>query len=539
MPRYTVQPRSEPTAADPAPAAAGRRRLGRGRSGVVYEEVAPDGRRLACKVFVPDRLSSLVDTLLTGAVNPYRWNRHAVECAVLRRRILERLVPWWFEGRVRLPETHGMRWDEAGHAYELRAELVEGRHAMLRHPTAGAEQRGEAHELVHDVLEPLQVHLEEAGFDGLLWQAGKGNPVASANFLRETRDGATARWVWIDAESGVPAVFSLNPWHQFQTYFPLCDKHRRWIFDDVDVDRLEGYVEDHDADLRAAYGDRETEILRKDVEALAASQDRWRALERHGRSVTSHQALGKISRDQAKYYAKRPVLWLLHLVGRACARVPMKVTRHVWCALPRFMPRVLLATAGRWLRFFTSQEVRERWASRYVRRRVLDWRERGFMTREDVRGIREAMRGSDEASYVADMGIHLAIKPGIKLLTYGVTPLLYLLGVIDSAALVAGIAVYGGATGRTLYTLGRTAQCLVRRRAAPWVALTAGLLPMVGNAAYPLQLLAATKGRDGRAARFLVHDTLSGVGRRIPIWGGRDTLFEHRFNAVARLVTRA
>ena len=47
------------------------------------------------------------------------------------------------------------------------------------------------------------------------------------------------------------------------------------------------------------------------------------------------------------------------------------------------------------------------------------------------------------------------------------------------------------------------------------------------------------RGGNGLVAQFLVHDILSGVGRRIPIWGGKDTLLEHRFNALARIVTRA
>ena len=183
----TSRPATTPNDAPAAPTA--RRRLGAGRSGQVFEEVTPDGRRLACKVFLPDRASSLVNTVLMGAVNPYRWDKHAVACAVLRRRILEPLVRWWFDDKVRLPATDGARWFDESLAFELRAELIEGRHAMLRHPLAG-EAKHEVDDLVNEVLRPLQQHLDESGFDGLLWQAGRGNPVAAANFMRDLTDTA-------------------------------------------------------------------------------------------------------------------------------------------------------------------------------------------------------------------------------------------------------------------------------------------------------------------------------------------------------------
>ena len=331
----TTSPESE--SAQPAPVRpAGRRKLGRGRSGTVYEERDPDGRRWACKLLVPDRASSLVMTVLTGAVNPYRWNPDAAEAAVLRRRILAPLVSWWFDGRVRLPETGGVRFDEDAHAFELKAERIEGRHAMLRHPLAG-DARHEIRELVRDVLRPLQRHLKAAGFDGLLWQAGKGNPVASANFMRETREDATARWVWIDAESGVPALFPLNPWHLVRTYAPLSLKHRRWLFDDVDVPRLRSYVDAHARDLETAGACVRT--LRRDVDTLEAAQRSWKALGRHRRSVASHRVTGRITEDQARYYTKRPVRWLTRLAGRGFVRGVRTAGRLVLYLLLQLKPR--------------------------------------------------------------------------------------------------------------------------------------------------------------------------------------------------------
>ncbi len=493
--------------------------------------------RWACKVLVPDRASSLVMTVLTGAVNPYRWCKPAVEAAVLRRRILEPLVKHWFGERVRLPETRGVRWDDDAKAYELAAELIEGRHAMLRHPACG-EAKGEVKELVQDVLRPLQKHLKAAGFDGLLWQAGMGNPVAAANFMRQAKEGETPHWVWIDAESGVPALFPFNPWHLFRTYLPLSVKHGRWLFDDADLPRLRAYVQEHGEALQASLGSAPYVRMQADVDALESAQRAWKAFSRHQRSVTSNHAIGKITDAQAEHYAKRPARWILHLVGRGVVKAAKKAGGAVLLGLAHLKPRPLIAGLGRWAKFFFSQRVRERWATGYVRRRVLDWRERGFLTREQARDVRESMRTSDAAEYVADFGVHLAMKPGLKLITWGLIPALKLMGYIDSWWLVAFVAVYGGAIGRTLYTFGRTVQAMFRGRHLPVVALAVGLLPVVGNTAYPLQLLAASAQSNGTVAKFMVHDIFSAIGRRLPIWGGKDTLIEHRANAVATFAAR-
>jgi hypothetical protein len=516
---------------------AARRRLGRGRSGTVYAGRGPDGRQWATKVFVPDRASSLVMNVLTGAVNPYRWHPHAVKTAVLRRRLLEPLVGLWFGDALRLPRTGCVRWNEEAKAFELEAELIDGRHAMLRHPTAGPAA-GEVRGLARDILRPLQRHLAEAGFDGLLWQAGRGNPVAAANFMREQAADGSMRWVWIDAESGVPALFSPNPWHQVRTYLPLSIKHGRWLFDDVDVHRLRAYLREHDSDLRARHADEVVQRMGADVDALEAAQDAWRSMGRHARSVESRRATGRITDEVARRYATRPVRWMLRLGVHAGLRTARKVGSAARAALRRLRPRPVMAALGRWTRFFLSQSVRERWAGRTVRRRLRDWRARRFLSAGDARRIRRSMKTSDAAEYLADFGVHLAMKPAVKLLSWGLVPLLGLLGVIDSWWIVGLLAVYGGALARTLYTLGRTVQAALRGRQLPVVALAAGLLPVFGNSAYVLQLLTTSSQKDGHVAKFMVHDLFSAIGRRVPIWGGKDTLTEHRINALATLLTR-
>lgn len=507
-----------------------RRRLGAGRSGQVFEEVTPDGRSLACKVFLPDGASSLVNQLLTGAVNPYRWDRNAVECAVLRRRILAPLVQVWFGGQLRLPETEGSRWVPEHAAFELRAERVQGRHTQLRHGL-GDGDADEVSELVGRFMRPLQHYLAESGFDGLLWQAGKGNPVAAANYMRDLSAGK-ARWVWIDAESGVPALFPMAAWTLVTTYLPLCVKHRRWLFDDVDVARLQRYIERNAPELEVELGSAAVEALRADARALENAQWQWRVLRRHERGIESHLAMGKLSADEARGYRARPLRWTAHLLTRLAASLPRRAaaTVHsIWSRVDLAKGMRALAAYGA---FFASRSRRRRWASHHVRRRVVDWRRRGMLSAEAAAAVRGSMTSDVASEYVADFGVHLAIKPAVKVVTWLALPVLALSGFADHWTLV-GLLAFSGAIGRTTYTGARALQAVFTGRPAPWVALGVGVLPVVGNAAFPVQLLAATRGQRGLVARFLVHDILSGIGRRLPIWGGADTLVEHAFNDMA------
>jgi hypothetical protein len=512
-----------------------RKRLGAGRSGQVFEEVTPDGRSLACKVFLPDGASSLVNQVLTGAVNPYRWDRNAVDCAVLRRRILAPLVECWFGGELRLPETEGSRWVAEHRAFELRAERVKGRHTQLRH-TLGGGDSNEVSDLVRRFMRPLQHYLAESGFDGLLWQAGKGNPVAAANYMRDLSGGG-ARWVWIDAESGVPALFPMAAWTLVTTYLPLCVKHRRWLFDDVDVERLQRYIERNAGELEATLGAGRLEALRSDASALENAQWQWRSLRRHERGIESHLVTGKLSAAEAEHYRARPMGWTAHLLWRAASSLPRRTGSWLRAGWARVSLRESLRALSSYAAFFTSRSRRRRWANHHVRRRLVGWRRRGMLSAEAVGAVRGSMTTDVASEYVADFGVHLAIKPAVKVLTWVALPLLALGGWADHWTLM-GLLAFSGAIGRTAYTGARTAQAVLSGRPAPWVALTVGVLPVIGNAAFPMQLLAVTRGRSGLVARFLVHDLLSGLGRRLPIWGGADTLVEHACNGVAGWLCR-
>ena len=112
------------------------------------------------------------------------WNQDAVECAKIRRNILNLLVPVWTASEVEVAGARAVVWNRAQVTYELQTRFVRGRAASLDH-SLRTDQDDEAVNLWRRTMPALRTHLESAGFDGLLWQAGIGNPVALNNFLLE------------------------------------------------------------------------------------------------------------------------------------------------------------------------------------------------------------------------------------------------------------------------------------------------------------------------------------------------------------------
>ncbi|MFG0251462.1 MAG: hypothetical protein ACF8NJ_01150 [Phycisphaerales bacterium JB038] len=503
------------------------KRIGRGRSAVVYRDPS-NPTPTVHKVFVGERLSKLVLFLLTGSANPYTWCQSAIEAACARRHVLGGLVRFWFADRLRLPHLHGWDWNAERRAHELQIEFIEGGHVPLRAPVEAADSK-HLRELTHSIMRPLQRHLAEAGFDGSVWQAGKGNPVAAGNFMRECGEGGEPRWVWIDVESGVPALFALNPLSTLTFYLPKSLHHRRWLFDDVDVDRLRTYVERNASELSEILGANAMCELARQIEALATAQGAWHTLARYQRSIAYERSQGRLRDSEAHWYESRPLRWYLRLAATAFPRAARRVGElagRLWRRLQRLNIGLLLWRCGL---YFASARYRAHVAGLFVRRRLRAWSKRRQMTREQAGVIRQQLRQDESGAYITDFSVHLAIKPAVKFVQYGVVPLLLISGVLN-LAIASIILAFGGALARSLYTLWRCLQAAARGRPLPWVALLVGLLPMAGNAAFPAQLLYSSSQRTGLLARFIILDLFAAAGRAIPIWGGPDSLLEHRTN---------
>ncbi|WP_323844852.1 hypothetical protein [Microbulbifer magnicolonia] len=502
--------------------------IGRGRSANVYVGKNQEGGRVAHKIFTPDSLSKLVFYVIDGAPNPYGWNEHAIQSAVTRRHILALLIEYWFSDRLTLPETYGSGWNERVRAYQMYCEFINGYHLPLRGP-GNDEEADHLPTLTNDIMKPLQHNLEEAGFDGLVWQAGRGNPVAASNFMLRQHSGADPKWVWIDLESGVPALFAINPLEQLKFYLPACFRYGRALFDDTNMSKLRSYMDMHREGIEGAHGKGSVERILTYVDNLEYHQVRWKSMPRCSRSIESHRVRGVISDSEALWYKERPLKWYSRLLTRGAAKLTGKLASSAkkgCLGIVRFNYSNLFAgLCG----FLTSQKYRTHLSRSYVAKRIEEWEQRKILKPAAFSKLYAELISDESSEYITDFGVHLMIKPAVKLLQWSVFPMLFMAGAINELVL-AMVLVGGGSIGRTTYTLGRMTQAAFRRQRLPWTALGVGVLPVVGNAAYPVEFVKCGAGDERILARFIIYDTFARVGRAIPIWGGPDTLTEHYFN---------
>lgn len=524
--------------------------VGRGRSGVVYFERDERGRDIVEKIFGGDTASKLVLYTFTGAPNPYIWNHDAIACAVARRRILGHLVTVWFGNHLALPRTDGSSWNEKHRAFALHSEFIKGRHAPLRlapprptpaQITADATAIDPLKDLAQNIMKPLQKHLRESGFDGLVWQAGMGNPVAANNFMMIEQDAPTQqafahRWVWIDLESGVPALFPANPLALLTFYLPAAIKHRRPMFDDVDIPKLNTYLLTHHDTHAAALNPAAMQEIADAFTSLQKHQAGWKSLSRSDRSIEAACVMGKITNEQVHWFKRHRIIWQAVLMRNGVA----SAFRHALSAISRSVSN-LIQLCRRMLgmsliQFVTSQRFRTRLSRRIVARRIGVYEKRGQLLRATTKVLRRELRSDESSEYITDFGMHLSFKPLIKTTQWTLVPLLFAYGHITVATGVLMLA-FIGPVARTFYTMGRTLQASARRQRLPWVALFIGMIPSAGTLAYPLQLAWAAE-HSHRLARFIIDDTFATLGRKLPIWGGPDTFTEHFFNRIPVTIGR-
>lgn len=147
---------------------------------------------------------------------------------------------------------------------------------------------------------PLQKKLIQAGFDGLVWQAGKGNPVALNNFLLIDDSAPDSyHFVWIDLESGVPALIPLNLLSLFSFYLPKSFKYGQALFDDVDNSKLKNYINTYKVPLEAQLGSSRYSTILDYIERLEYHQNRWKLMRRVDRSIQYQLKKGRLTEAQA------------------------------------------------------------------------------------------------------------------------------------------------------------------------------------------------------------------------------------------------
>jgi hypothetical protein len=480
-----------------------------------------------------------VHSVLNGAPNPYSWCEDAAQCALYRRRILAELVPFWFGDKLSVARAHSIGFNEEAGAWEMDTDFVAA-HAAALHHAFGGPRDAEMDDLSATRRE-LQGRLMDAGFVGLTWQAGLSNPVAANNFLNRDRRhaprGDGPNWCWIDLESGVPALFPINPWRLVSHYGRWSLRLGRPLFDDVLTDRLDDYLLAEADAIDAARGPHTARRLRQWNRQLEAHQTAWWSLSRLERGIESALVRGRITTDQAAAYRLLPVRWIVDEAQRAFGAGGRAASSALRTTARRIAALSPTRTLRRGWSFTCSLDVRRRTARAYALRRVRAWRDRGQLGRREVRYLARFDVDAEHATYLTDFVAHIAIKPLYKIAVWLGAPLLAQAGVVSFAT--AGLAiVFGGSIARSLYTGYRCARELSVGRRAPWLALAVGTVPVIGSIAFPLQLVRSSAGPNGRLAGFLIYDALTAIGRRFPIWGGADTGTEHFFNRLGDVVVR-
>lgn len=517
------------------------RKLGKGRSGEVFYAVDAAGDPTARKVFNHgDPLTRLVHMIFFGAPNPYAWNEDAVATAHYRRRVGAVLFDFWFGPSLSVAQSLRFGWDAQSKALELETEFVDGVHAALHHPYSGTREP-ELKYLTGTLMAPLQRHLMEAGFDGMVWQAGYGNPVAASNFMRRIGSNGEPRWVCIDLESGVPALFPANPVKLFTYYLPKSLANRSALFDDVDIAKLRRYLSDTESALRKKIGDEAYTELHRDVDALERHQDRWKKVSRVDTGIAYRLKAGDITPKQAGWFRRHPVFW----VASEARRFAVDLLTLLFLRIPRRLVRWLASIRYRavlkhlWL-LTVSEQYGSAAARSYVDRRIDDWLERRQMSAEDAQRLRDRLGREKASPYVIDFFFHIALKP-IEMAALPLWPVLALANVIGGVTAAILVAL-GGSISRTAYTLFRMMMTTLRPGAGPriprLIALLFGAIPTLGNLAYPMQMLYSTSKDDQEIGEFLLYDLCARLGERIPIWGGRDSETEHFFNRIPDVIIR-
>lgn len=510
--------------------------LGAGRSGQVFL-VKNQEEQIARKIFYSDTIASIIHYFFFGAPNPYVWNEDAIKCAFYRRRIMSALVKFWFNDKLKVAEAKSTDWNQEFKAYQMDTEFIEGRHVALRQP-CNQDRIRELPALIYGVMKPLQKKLIEAGFDGLVWQAGKGTPTALNNFLLAS-DSGQAIFVWIDLESGVPALFPLNPLALLSFYIPTSLKYRRALFDDVDTIKLKQYVNNNNyLHLQDNLGSKQYYEILDDIDQLHYHQEKWKTLRRIDCSIQYQLKKGFINEHQARWFLNHPFLWY----QRELSRLLRKTLKKILIELPIAIVQKIITTNylqffQRFWKFISSQRYRLQMARNYIATRITYWQDRKQLTLEETEMLLQSLKREESSAYLNDFSVHVGIKVFIKTSEYILVPLLYMVGLIDEFIFITWLII-GGPIYRQVYTIFRMIQAVVNKQEIPWVAFLVGLLPTVGTLAYPCQIIYSSSGKNKKIAQFIIYDFFTRIGEKIPAWGGEDTQTEHFFNRIGARIAR-
>ena len=497
--------------------------LGSGRSAVVYKCVR-DGQEVARKIFCGTDLTNLILNLFYGAPVDYKWCEPAIKAAYFRRKVLKDLTRFWFGGNFTIANSVATGINSESNEQYLDTEFIEGRVAALYNPFS---ENGltEFKELKYKIFPELQERLMESGMDGTVWQAGYGQPCAIPNFLYSARE----KWVWIDAESGVPAIVSYNLKKLLFYYIPKAFKFRRVMFDSLDCGKFSNYLKDNEKDLRESLGDEYREFS-ENCEALIVSSTAWQGMSRNDKSRGYYKFSGRITDEQDKYYAKHKILWLIFFI-RSFFRYDFPgIFRHLIRKSMRFCAKL---NPVKILTFcvlsLCSGSYRVKIAHKHIESKIDSWHRKKRLTNEQAETLHNELDDNSARKYLSDFGVFILFKP-LGYIIRLIVAVMLTKGLIDGAT-AAFIITFISIILRTVYSLYRCLEEMFSRKEIPWIALLISPLPMIGTLAHPCQMLhSARKGHS--ISQFTIYEVLSTIAAKIPIFGGYDSEIEYQLNRV-------
>ncbi len=230
-------------------------------TGSISSDVVLDyDRGTATKVYRPTKPVRLLYALSFQSAFPYTTNEAAFTAAAERRAIAGLLTEYWFGENHVSPVLDVVRWHDG--RFSLITELVRG--TSPRNP-----KRARA------FLNELQARFEDAGLPP--WQVASYNPRAIGNLIERT-DGA---YRIIDLESNLVSPF-LRPrvlWRALRAgLYPS--------FDEINVERINRYIERNLGDIEAILGEEKANSLRISAANYGVAQRAWHASERRYVSKT-------------------------------------------------------------------------------------------------------------------------------------------------------------------------------------------------------------------------------------------------------------
>lgn len=497
--------------------------LGNGRSAVVYK-CRRDGQDVARKIFCGTDLTNLILTVFYGSPVDYKWSEAAIATAFHRRKVLKGLLKFWFGDEITIADsvTTGVH-AETNEQY-MDTEFIKGRVAALYNPFV-EEKLSEFTDLKYKVLPKLQGELMKSGMDGTVWQAGYGQPCAIPNFLYSDD---LKKWIWIDAESGVPAIVSYNIRKLISYYIPKAFKFGRVMFDSLDCESFKTYIEQNTTAIKETLSEDEFTEFSNSCDGLIESSLQWQNTTRSERSRGYFLFADKITEEQHEYYAKHSVLWLLFLMRWFISHDFPKLFTHLVQKIGKYAARlnpVKLITFC--CKSLISGDYRIETAHNHIERKIETWHDKHRLSDDQAKILHEELDDNSARKYLSDFGVFLMFKP-LGYIIRGIVAVMLTQGMVSNTTAVF-IFSFISIILRTSYSLFRCFEDIIARKEISWVALLISPLPMVGTLAHPCQMLHSAR-RGHSISQFIIYEILSAISSKIPIFGGHESEIEFQLN---------